>query len=85
MGHELDGRGSIPGRGKVFLFSVVFRPALGSTQPPVQWALGALPPGVKRPWHEANHELPSSAEVKNGGAIHLFPYVSMVLQPFVGP
>jgi hypothetical protein len=30
---------------KNFNFSLLFRPALGSTQPPIQWALGALPQG----------------------------------------
>jgi hypothetical protein len=28
-GYGLDGRGSIPGKGQIFLFSVAFRPALG--------------------------------------------------------
>jgi hypothetical protein len=31
--------------------------------------MGTFSPGVKRPGREANHSLPSSAEVKNGGAI----------------
>jgi len=26
---------------------------IGLIQPPVQWVLGALSPGVKRPWREA--------------------------------
>jgi hypothetical protein len=30
-GYELDDRGSIPGRGKIFLFSIAYRPALGPT------------------------------------------------------
>jgi hypothetical protein len=35
---------------KIFLFSVasVSRPAVGPTQPPVQWVPGVLSPGVKR-------------------------------------
>jgi hypothetical protein len=41
-----------------FLFSSSSRPALGPTQPPIQWVLG-----VKRPGCEANHSLPASAEV----------------------
>jgi hypothetical protein len=32
--------------------------------------------GVKRPWHEAEHSAPSSAEVKNGGAIPQLPNTS---------
>jgi hypothetical protein len=44
-------RGSIPGRGKrFFLLSSVSGPALGPTQPPVQWVPGVLSPGVKRGW-----------------------------------
>jgi hypothetical protein len=41
------------------------RTALGPTQPPIQWVLGALSLGVKRPRREADHSSPSSTEVKN--------------------
>jgi len=41
------------------------RPALGSTQPLVQWVLGFFPLGVKQLGHEVNHSLPSSAKVRN--------------------
>jgi hypothetical protein len=40
------------------------RPALGPTQPPVQWVPGALSPWVKRQAREADHLPPASAEVK---------------------
>jgi len=40
-------------------------PALGLTQPPIQWVPRALIPWVKRPKREANHPTPSTAEVKN--------------------
>jgi hypothetical protein len=40
------------------------RPALGSTQPPIQWVPGALSLGVKWPGREADHSPPTSAEVK---------------------
>jgi hypothetical protein len=40
------------------------RPALGPTQPPIQWVQGALSPGVKRQGHEADHSPPTSAKVK---------------------
>jgi hypothetical protein len=40
------------------------RPALGSTQPPIQWVTGGSFPGVKRPGREADHSPPTSAEVK---------------------
>jgi hypothetical protein len=43
---------------KNFLFTSS-RPALGSTQPPIQWV-----PGVKRQEREADHSPPASAEVK---------------------
>jgi hypothetical protein len=40
-----------------------YRPALGSTQPPIQWVPGVISPRVKRPRHEADHSPPSEAEV----------------------
>jgi hypothetical protein len=46
------------------LFTPASRPALGPTQPPIQWAPGALSLGVKWPGREADHSPPSSAEVK---------------------
>jgi hypothetical protein len=61
---------------KIFL-STASRPALGVTQPPIQWVPGALPPGVKRQRREADQSPPSSAEVKNGGAIPPLPHVFM--------
>jgi hypothetical protein len=63
MGYFLDGQGSIPGRGNIFLFTMS------------RLALGTLSPGVKRPGREADHS-PSSAEVKNGGAVPPLPYMS---------
>jgi len=45
LGYRLDSRGSISGRGKegIFLFATASRPALGSTEPPIQWVPGAFP------------------------------------------
>jgi hypothetical protein len=49
----------------IFLFTAVSRPALGPTQPLIQWLPGYLSLGVKRPGREADHSHPCSAEVKN--------------------
>jgi hypothetical protein len=49
---------------RIFHLSSVSGPALGPTQPPVQWVPGVLSPGVKaRPGRDADHSPPSSAEV----------------------
>jgi hypothetical protein len=48
----VEGVGSFPGRGKIFLFSTASRPALGPTQPP-----GALSLRIKRQGREADHHL----------------------------
>jgi hypothetical protein len=54
---------------------------LGPTQPPIQWVLGALSPGVKQLGHEAGCSPPSGAEVKNGGAVPQHPsYVFMAFE-----
>jgi hypothetical protein len=51
---------------RIFPLTSVSRPALGQTQPPVQWVPGVLSPGVKaRPGRDADHSPPSSAEVEN--------------------
>jgi hypothetical protein len=68
LGYGLDDWGSrvrfLAGQG-IFLFTTaVSRTTLGPTQPPTQWVPGALSLGVKRPGREADHSLPSSAEVK---------------------
>jgi hypothetical protein len=52
---RLKGRSSSLGRVKNFRFSKSSRPALRSTQPPIQWVAGALSPGVKRPTEDAGH------------------------------
>jgi hypothetical protein len=43
---------------------------------PVQWAAGALCPGVKRPGRKPDHSPRSSAEVKKVGAIPPLPRTS---------
>jgi hypothetical protein len=47
------------------------RPALGPTQPPIQWVPGAFSLGVKQPGHEADHSSPSSAKVKECVELYL--------------
>jgi hypothetical protein len=74
--YGLDSRGSIPGRGKLFLFypqrpdwlwgppNLLFNGYRGSF------------PGLKRPGLEADHSPPSSADVKNSGAVSPLPHTS---------
>jgi len=50
---------------KPFLFATASRPALGSTQHPIQWVAEALTPMVKQPGREADHSPSSGGEVKN--------------------
>jgi hypothetical protein len=78
-GYELDRRGSVLGRGKIFfLFSTASGPALGPTKPPVQRVSGSHPPGAKQPDREVDHS-PPSAEIKNVGGIHRDNFTFYVL------
>jgi hypothetical protein len=43
----------------------VSKPALGPTQPRIQWVLGVVTPGVRRSVREADRLPPYSAEAKN--------------------
>jgi hypothetical protein len=55
-----------PAGQRIFPLASVSRPALGPTQPPVQWVPGGPVPGGKaRPGRDADHSPPSSAEVEN--------------------
>jgi hypothetical protein len=51
---------------KTFLYYTAFKPTLGSTQPRIQWVLGALSPEVTRQDREGDHYL------------HLLPRIKMV-------
>jgi hypothetical protein len=55
--YGLDGPGIESRWGRDFPHTT--RPALGPTQPPIQWV-----PGVKRPGRGVDHPPPSSAELK---------------------
>jgi hypothetical protein len=55
---------------RIFPLPSVSRPALGPTQPPVQWVPGVLSPGSKAwPGRDADHS--SSAEVVNEEELYL--------------
>jgi hypothetical protein len=67
-GYGLDGRkvwNSNPGRGKLSLLSLSWRPALGPTQPPIQQVQLALSSNVKYPEGETDHLSSTTAFVKN--------------------
>jgi len=49
---------------EIFFFATMSTLALGPIQLPIQWVPLALPLGVKRPGHEADHSPTSSTEVK---------------------
>jgi hypothetical protein len=61
----------------ISLFSTQSRPALGPTQPPIQWVPGDPSLGVKRSGREANHTLPSSAEVNNAWSYTSTPTIRL--------
>jgi hypothetical protein len=46
---QLRGQSLRPGKVKNCRFSISLRPALGPTQPPIQWVPGPVSFGVKRP------------------------------------
>jgi hypothetical protein len=57
----------------ILFYSIDSGPALVPTQPPIQWALGALSRRVKRQGNEADPSPPSTVKIKNGGAIRPLP------------
>jgi hypothetical protein len=58
-------------RGVGVLIQLGSTPAVGSTQPTIQWVLGTLSPGVKRPGCEANRSPPASADVKKNVDLYI--------------
>jgi hypothetical protein len=63
-GYEHYGPVSIPGRGKISLFSTASRLSLRLTQPPNQLIPREISPGIKQLGREAHHSPPFRAEVK---------------------
>jgi hypothetical protein len=55
----------IPTKSRDFVFSEISRPAVGFTQPPIQWVPGSLSAALKRPRCEVDHWPSSSVEAKN--------------------
>jgi hypothetical protein len=80
MGYEMNGQNSIPGSGKRF-FSVPQRP--DRLLRPNQWVQRAIFLGVKCPGREADYSHPSSAEVKNDGAVPPFSIRLHGMVPYV--
>jgi hypothetical protein len=50
-----------------FPFATASGPALGPTQPSIQFELRVISPGIKRPGREVNHSSSSRANVTNSG------------------
>jgi hypothetical protein len=78
-GYGLNGQGdqsSSPGTSKIFLLSMLSRPVLGTTQPPIQWVLGVLPLRVKRLGHETDPLLKLVPKSRIRGSIHPLPHMS---------
>jgi hypothetical protein len=66
-GYGLDEREvgvRVPAESKIFSSPRRSRPALGPSQPLIQWVPGAPSPRVKRQGRESNYSTPTSAEVK---------------------
>jgi hypothetical protein len=64
--------GSTGGRDHILLLSIAFRPTLGPAQPHIALVTEAFFPWDKEQNREAKRLPPSSAEVKNDGAISSF-------------
>jgi hypothetical protein len=62
----------------------IFHTALGPNQPSIQWVLWDVPAVVEQQEREADHSPPSSAEVKNGGAVPSLPHTPSWCGTFLG-
>jgi hypothetical protein len=74
-GYRFGGRGSIPGKDKIFSLLHSVHTCSGVHPACYSMGIGVSFPGVKRPGREADHS-PSSAEVKNVGAMPPLPHAS---------
>jgi hypothetical protein len=66
-----------PARANIYSFSISSTQVLRSTHPPTQWIPNALSPRVKRSGRESDHSPPSSADLKNSGAVPLLNHTSL--------
>jgi hypothetical protein len=74
-GYGLDDRSPIPtGGGGYFFFSIASRLTLWSNLSLIQWVLGGVSSGIKRPGRESDYSPPSSDAVNNGGAVSPLPH-----------
>jgi hypothetical protein len=55
----------------IFPPASVSRPAIGPTQPPVQWVPGVLSPRIKRPGRDVDHSPPYIAEILNEQELYI--------------
>jgi len=67
------------------MFSKIPRSSTGSAQPPTQWVLGVLSPGLKWPGCKADHLPASNAKVKNKQNYTSNPYAFMLYSGTVLP
>jgi hypothetical protein len=70
------GRVLIPDKGKIFLYSIASNPVSWAQVSPYKMGTGALSLWVNRLGREADQSPPSSAEVKNVGAVLPFTHMS---------
>jgi hypothetical protein len=61
---------------EIFVHSTASRPAVGPTQPLIQWIPCALSPGVKWPGRGADHSPSTRVKVKNAELYLHSPYIS---------
>jgi hypothetical protein len=58
----------------IFLFFIAARSVLGPTHSPIQCLSDAISPGIKWQELETDYSFPSTAKVRNVGALPPFPH-----------